>query len=58
MVDIIYEQELLRRFPALKKQFQNGNLWPLSHYVGTTGSVSAETIRKYIECTEHIQGRR
>ena len=49
---------LLVRHPELKKQLRDGHLWSPSYYVGTAGNVSAETIRKYIERTEHIQGRR
>ncbi len=49
---------LFVRHPELKKQLRDGHLWSPSYYVGTAGNVSAETIRKYIESTEHIQGRR
>ena len=49
---------LLVRHPELKKQLRDGHLWSPSYYVGTAGNVSEETIRKYIERTEHIQGRR
>ena len=44
--------------PELKKRLWDGHLWSPSYYVGTAGNVSAETIRKYIERTEHIKGRR
>lgn len=54
MVGIIYERKFLLRFPALKEQLRNGHLWSPSCYVGTTDNISAETIRKYIERTEHI----
>ena len=49
---------LFVRHPELKKQLWDGHLWSPSYCVGTAGNVSAETIRKYIERTEHIQGRR
>ena len=49
---------LFVRHPELKKQLRDGHLWSPSYYVGTAGNVNAETIRKYIERTEHIQGRR
>ena len=45
-------------FPVLKDQLYGGHLWSPSYYVGTAGNVSAETIRHYIERTEHIKGRR
>ena len=44
--------------PELKQQLWGGHLWSPSYYVGTAGNVSAETIRHYIERTEHIKGRR
>jgi len=49
---------LLQRFPALKMKMWGGHLWSPSYYVGTAGNVSAETIRKYIERSEHQQKRR
>ena len=40
---------LLMRHPELKNEHWAGHLWSLSYYVGTAGSVSAETIKSYIE---------
>ena len=51
-------RKLFLKHPELKKQLWDGHLWSPSYYVGTTGNVSAETIRRYIERTEHIKGRR
>lgn len=51
-------RKLFLRYPELKKQLWDGHLWSPSYYVGTAGNVSAETIRHYIEKTEHIKGRR
>ena len=51
-------RKLFLKFPELKKQLWGGHLWSPSYYVGTAGNVSAETIRRYIERTEHIKGRR
>lgn len=51
-------RKLFVAFPALKDQLYGGHLWSPSYYVGTAGNVSAETIRHYIERTEHIKGRR
>lgn len=51
-------RKLFLRYPELKKQLWDGHLWSPSYYVGTAGNVSAETIRHYIERTEHIKGRR
>ena len=51
-------RKLFIEFPFLKKELWGGNLWSPSYYVGTAGNVSAETIQKYIERTEHIVKRR
>lgn len=51
-------RRLFRQFPLLKKRSRGGHLWSPTYYVGTAGHVSAETIQRYIERTEHIQGRR
>lgn len=49
---------LFQKFPALKKRLCGGNLWSPSYYVGTAGNVSADTIRRYIERSEHVTKRR
>ena len=54
----ITARKLFVAYPALKKSLWNGNLWSPSYYVGTAGNISAETIQRYIERTEHIKGRR
>lgn len=51
-------RKLFLSFPELKQQLWDGHLWSPSYYVGTAGNVSVETIRHYIERTEHIKGRR
>lgn len=51
-------RKLFATFPVLKNQLYGGYLWSPSYYIGTAGNVSAETIRHYIERTEHIKGRR
>ncbi|HET9999964.1 MAG TPA: IS200/IS605 family transposase [Ktedonobacteraceae bacterium] len=47
-----YTSRFLReQFPPLKKVCGKEHLWTSSYYVGTVGSVSAETIMRYItEC--------
>ena len=50
--------KLFAAFQALKDLLYGGHLWSPSYYVGTAGNVSAESIRHYIERTEHIKGRR
>ncbi len=51
-------RSLFQKFPVLKKRLWGGHLWSPSYYVGTAGNVSAETIRYYIERTEHVTKRR
>lgn len=51
-------RKLFLEFPQLKKGLLGGHLWSPSYYVGTAGNVSAETIQRYIERSEHITGRR
>lgn len=42
--------KIFHTFPKLKKQqFWGSGLWLKGYYVGTAGTVTAETIRKYIE---------
>ncbi len=40
---------LFREFPELKKKYWGGHIWSSSYYVGTVGSVTKETIKKYIQ---------
>nr|WP_268761638.1 IS200/IS605 family transposase [Caldanaerobius fijiensis] len=40
---------LKEEYPHLKKLTGNESLWTDTYYVGTAGTVSAETIRHYIE---------
>lgn len=54
----ISAKKLFADFPALRQQLWGGHLWSPSFYVGTAGSVSAETIKRYIERAEHIGSRR
>jgi REP-associated tyrosine transposase len=49
---------LFERFPSLRKHLSGGHLWSPSYYVGTAGHVSAGTIRRYIERSEHVTKRR
>jgi len=51
-------RKLFQRFPWLKSQLWDGNLWSPSYYVGTAGNVGAETIQRYIERSEHVTKRR
>jgi len=49
---------LLAEFKELKKTHREGHLWAPSYYVGTAGQVSAKTIRRYIERSEHVSSRK
>ena len=40
---------LRQKFPELSKQTSRKGIWTRTYYVGTAGTVSAETIKKYIE---------
>jgi putative transposase len=51
-------RKLFVEFQELKEELWGGHLWAPSYYVGTAGNVSAETIKRYIERTEHITRRR
>jgi putative transposase len=42
---------LRMKFPKLKSLVQDG-LWTRTYYIGTAGTVSAETIKRYIEMQE------
>ena len=42
-------RKLYARFPDLKDQLWKGELWNHSYYIETVGSVSADTVRRYIE---------
>ena len=39
---------------TMQRLYWGGGCWERSYYVGTAGTVSAETIRDYIERTEHL----
>jgi len=45
----ISSRRLRQEFPALRRYPNRRHLWTTSYYVGTAGTVSAETIRHYIE---------
>ena len=51
-------RKLFLAYSELKAKLWGGNLWSPSYYVGTAGNVSAETIQRYIERSEHIMKRR
>ncbi len=42
-------RELFRIHPEIKRSLWGGHLWSPSYYCGTAGTVTAETVRRYIE---------
>ena len=54
----ISARTLLVEFPALHDIVRSDHLWAPSYYAGTAGTVSAQTIKRYIERTEHVRTRR
>jgi len=54
----ITARKLFLEFSDLKEKLYKGSFWSPSYYVGTAGSVGAETIKKYIERAEHLKGRK
>ena len=42
-------RKLFEQFPELKGKLWKGELWNHSYYVETIGSISEDTIRRYIE---------
>jgi putative transposase len=51
-------RKLLNQFPELRGIQKDKQLWSPSYFVATSGNVSAEIIKKYIERSEHISKRR
>ena len=46
---------LLKEFPSLRDYLWKGQLWNGSYFCETTGSISEENVRKYIERQKHVQ---
>ncbi len=40
---------LFHEFPGLRRSLRKGKLWSRSYYVGTAGTVTSETIKRYID---------
>ncbi|WP_044640106.1 IS200/IS605 family transposase [Risungbinella massiliensis] len=49
MLKGISARKLFLKFPRLRNKLWDGHLWNSSFYMETIGSISEETIRKYIE---------
>ena len=49
MIKGISARKILIKFPKIKQKLYKGHLWNPSFYIETIGSISEETIKKYIE---------
>ncbi|MDR1545204.1 MAG: IS200/IS605 family transposase [Deltaproteobacteria bacterium] len=49
---------LMRNFPELREKISDKHVWSPSYYIATSGNISAEIIKKYIERCEHIKKRK
>lgn len=49
---------LFKSHPEIEKEYWNGHIWSPSYYVGTAGTVTAQTISDYINRVEHEQRKR
>jgi len=49
--------QIFKKFPKNRLKFRKGHIWSPSYYVGTAGTVTAETIKKYIKEQERENNR-
>jgi len=49
MIKGITARKTLLKYPSIKIQLWSGHLWNPSYYIETIGSISEDTIKKYIE---------
>jgi len=49
MLKGITGRRLFLKFPEIKQKLWKGHLWNSSYYIETIGSISEDTIKKYIE---------
>jgi len=49
MIKGITARKTLLKYPLIKTQLWKGHLWNPSYYIETIGSISEDTIKKYIE---------
>lgn len=48
-VKTITSREIQRRFPQIKKVIWNDKLWSPSYFLATTGQVTLDQLKKYVE---------
>jgi len=49
IVKTITSREIQRKFPSVKKMLWNGKFWSRSYFLATTGQVTLEALKKYVE---------
>jgi len=49
MIKGITARKILLEYPSIKTQLWKGHLWNSSYYIETIGTISEDTIKKYIE---------
>jgi len=48
-IKTITSREIQRKFPAVKKSLRNGKFWSRSYFLATTGQVTLDALKKYVE---------
>ena len=48
-IKTITSREIQRRFPEVKKKFWKGMFWSRSYFLATTGQVTLDVLKKYVE---------
>jgi putative transposase len=48
-VKTITSREIQRKYPEVKKTLWNGKFWSRSYFLATTGQVTLDALRKYVE---------
>jgi putative transposase len=49
VVKTITSREIQRKFPEVKKMLWNGKFWSRSYFLATTGQVTLDALKKYVE---------
>lgn len=48
-IKTITSREIQRRFPEIKKKLWKGMFWSRSYFLATTGQVTLDVLKKYVE---------
>jgi REP element-mobilizing transposase RayT len=49
IVKTITSREIQRKFPEVKKSLWEGKFWSRSYFLATTGQVTLDALKKYVE---------